>query len=190
MLLLVPVALALGIALSRGGSLRYLAALPVRSGWLIMASFALQFLLYTSALRYSAVVTHWNAVIYMAAISLALVGALRNWRLGPAVRLATLGVILNASVIAINGGHMPVNAAAMRTVQGEAKVRQIANQRLYGNTRLATSSSPLLMLSDVIPVPAPGGHGNVYSLGDMLLSAGVATLAYQATRGRFVMQAA
>lgn len=186
MLLLIPVVLALTLALSRGGSLRYLAALPVRSGWLIMASFAIQFLLYTSALRHSALVTRWNAVIYMAAISLALVGALRNWRLGPAVRLATLGVILNATVIAINGGHMPVNAAAMRAVQGEGRVRQIANQRLYGNTRPATSSSPLLMLSDVIPVPVPGGHGNVYSLGDVLLSTGVAALAYQAARGRYV----
>src|SRR5439155_18935446 len=79
-------------------------------------------------------------------------------------------------------GHMPVNAAAMRAVQGEMKVREIDNQRLYGNTWPAGPSSRLTVLSDVIPVVVPGRRGNVYSVGDVLLAAGVAALAYQATR--------
>ena len=190
MLLLIPVVLALVAALASGGSLRQLATLPVRSGWLIMASFAIQLLLYASPLRHAPVVAHWNAAIYLAAIGLALVGALRNWRLGAAVRLATAGIVLNAAVIVINGGHMPVNAAALRVVQGESRVREVANQHLYGNTRPANSSSHLLMFSDVIPVRMPGGHGNVYSMGDVLLSAGVATLVFQAARGRFITHGA
>lgn len=185
MLLLIPVALALMAALLSGGSPRHLAALPVRGVWLIMASFALQLLFYASPLRHAPIVARWNAAFYLLAIGLALAGALCNWRLGAAVRLATAGVLLNAVVIVVNGGHMPVNAAALRVVQGQARVREVANQHLYGNTRPATSSSRLLLFSDVIPVTMPGGHGNVYSLGDVLLSAGVATLAFQATRGRF-----
>lgn len=185
MLLLIPLMAALVIALARGGSVRNLAALPLRGGWLIMASFAIQFLFYASPLRHAAVVARWNSAIYLTAITLALAGALCNWRLSAAVRLATLGVILNTAVIVANGGHMPVNAATMRAVRGTVEVRQITDRRLYGNTRPATSASHLLLFSDVIPVLLPGGFGNVYSVGDLLLSAGVATLVYGAARGQY-----
>lgn len=185
MLLLIPALIAIAVALLQGGSLRHLATLPVRAGWLIMASFAIQLLLYTSALRSSALVLQWNSVIYIGAISLSLIGALRNWRLGLGVRIATVGILLNMTVIVFNGGHMPVNAAAMRTVEGAAKVRAIASKSFYNNTRLADRSSRLVALSDVIPVRLPGGAGNVYSLGDMFLAAGVATLAYRSTRRPF-----
>jgi hypothetical protein len=176
------VLIAIVAALVQGGSLRHFATLPIRGGGLLMASFAIQLLLYVPVVRDSAVVLHWAGAIYIGALALALLGALRNWHLGVAARLATLGLALNATVIVLNGGHMPVNAAAMRAVQGEMKVREIANQHLYGNTRLAGPSSRLTVLSDVIPVVVPGRRGNVYSVGDVLLAVGVAALAYQATR--------
>jgi hypothetical protein len=184
-LLLIPALLALIVALARGGSLRYLAELPVRGSGFIVASFAIQVLLYLPPLRNSTLAAHWGGAIYVAAMALALFGALRNWRLGGAVRLATLGLALNATVIACNGGYMPVNAAAMRAVQGETEVRVIADTHLYGNTRLAGASTRLAALSDVIPVRLPGGTGNVYSVGDVLLAAGVALLVYRTTRGAF-----
>jgi hypothetical protein len=53
-----------------------------------------------------------------------LFGALRTWHLGVAARIVTLGLALNATVIALNGGHIPGNAAAIRAVQGEMKVRE------------------------------------------------------------------
>lgn len=186
MLLLIPALLALIAALVRGGSPRYLAALPVRGSGLIIASFVIQVLLYLPPLRDSALAARWGGVIYVAAMALALAGALRNWRLGWALRLAMLGLALNALVIACNGGYMPVNGGAMRAVRGEAEVRVIADPRLYGNTRLAGGSTRLAALSDVLPVQLPGGAGNVYSVGDVLLAAGVALLVYRATRGAFV----
>ncbi len=95
--------------------------------------------------------------------------------------MATLGLALNATVIAANGGSMPVNAQAMRTVQGVSKVRDIADTGHYNNTRLAGSGARLTPLSDIIPVRIPGGHGNVYSIGDALLALGIAMLAYRGT---------
>ena len=184
MLLLIPMLVAITAALLQGGSLAHMAAMRVCNAWLIVASFGIQLLLYTSALRHAALIVHWNAALYVGAIALALLGVLRTLHLGFPARLAALGVALNAVVIVANGGHMPANAAAMGAVQGVAKVRDIANQRLYGNTRPATSASRMLALSDIIPVPMPGSHGNVYSIGDVLLSAGVSTLTYRTVRGR------
>lgn len=181
MLLLIPVLLAIAVALARGGSPRHLADLHIRGG-LIAASFAVQVLLYLPPLRQSDLARQWGGAIYVGAMALALAGALRNWHLGTAARVATLGLALNTSAIALNGGYMPVDARAMLSVRGASNVREIAAGRLYGNTRLAGRSSTLSVLGDIIPVRLPGGQGNVYSVGDALIAAGIAALAYRATR--------
>jgi hypothetical protein len=168
----------------RGGSPRHLAALPVRGVLWLMASLAIQLLLYLPPLRASLFVLHWSGAIYIAALTVALIGAGCNWHLGAPARIAILGLVLNMTVIIANGGHMPVGATAMRHVQGAAKVREIAAHQLYGNTSIATRSSQLLALSDVISVRLPGRYGNVYSIGDMLLVTGVAALAYRGTYRR------
>jgi hypothetical protein len=183
MLLLIPAILACIVALLRGGSVRRLATLRVRGSTLILASLAIQLLIYTPALRHSPLVLGWAAPIYLVALTLALVGMLRNWHLGMSLRLASIGLILNLTVIILNGGHMPVNAASLRTIQGEAKVQELQDPHTYGNTRLAGPSSYLVVLSDIIPVPMPDGRGNVYSFGDMLIASGVALLVYRAVRG-------
>ncbi len=182
MLLLIPAILACIVALLRGGSLRHLAELPVRASILIMISFMIQVLVYLPALRNSTLVLAWAAPIYLAALALAVLGMLSNWHLGVPLRIATVGLILNTTVILVNGGHMPANAAALRAVQGEVKIRELQDPHIYGNTRLAGPSSHLVALSDIIPVPMPHGRGNVYSLGDMLIASGIMVLVYRATR--------
>ncbi len=182
MLLLIPAILACVVALLRGGSLQRLAELPVRASGLIMGSFLIQVVVYLPALRTSTVVVKWAEPIYIAALALAVIGMLSNWHLGPALRIAALGLFLNMLVIILNSGHMPVNAAAMSDVQGQAKIHELKDPHMYGNTRLAGSSSRLRLFSDIIPIPMPGNRGNVYSIGDVLISAGVMTLVYGATR--------
>jgi hypothetical protein len=182
MLLPVPALLALAAALLRGGSLRHLAALPFRGGTFIFTSLAIQILIYMPVLRTSAPVLHWGGYIYMVTVCLVLAGALRNWSLGTPVRLATLGLTLNAIVITANGGYMPASLAAMRAVHRSATAHEIASWQLYSNTRPAGASTRLGVLSDIIPIDSPGGLGNVFSIGDVLIAAGGAALVYSATR--------
>jgi Family of unknown function (DUF5317) len=186
MLLAVPVFVAIIVALAFGGSLRNLAVLPIRGAGFLLGSLAIQLALYAPLVRDSAFTVYWGGAIYIAALVLVLLGALRNWRLGFAVRLAILGLALNTVVIVCNGGHMPVDSAAMAAVQGSAKVQEIREQHLYGNTGLATGSSRLTPLSDILPVRLPHGPGNVYSIGDALLTLGIAAATYRATRQPFV----
>ena len=184
MLLLLPPLLALALAVLCGGSPRALAALPIRGGGLFLAALAVQIALYLPPVRASALVVHVGGALYVVSLGLALVGALRNRALGPAVWVATLGVGLNGVAVVANGGYMPVDVAALRATQGEARVRAVADIRRFNNTRLATASTRLAPLSDVIPVRIAGGTGNVYSIGDVLLTAGVAALIYGATQPR------
>ena len=182
MLLLLPPLHAVVLATLRGGSPRALAALPIRGGGVILAALAVQIALYLPPVRASALVVHAGGAFYVASLGLALVGALRNRDLGPAVWVATLGLTLNALVIVANGGYMPVNVAALRAAQGQGRVHEIADVRLFNNTHLAGPMTRLAPLSDVIPVRLGGGAGNVYSVGDLLLAAGIAALVYRATR--------
>ncbi len=185
MLLVIPVLVAVFLALLRGGSLSNLAALPIRGSGFLIGSLAIQLLLYAPGVRGSGLVLHHSGEIYAGALGMVTIGALRNWRLGPAVRIALLGLTLNVTVIALNGGHMPVDAAAMAAVKGQAKVQEISGQHVYNNTGLSTSSSKLAVLGDVIPVRFAQGYGNVFSVGDALLTFGAATAAYGAVRRPF-----
>ncbi len=182
MLLLVPALLALLLARARGGSPRALAdlLLRVRGTGFLLAALAVQIALYLPALRISERAVHAGGALYVASLGLAAVGALRNWGLGLAARVAILGLALNATVIVANDGHMPVSAAAMRAVRGVGTVREIATERLFNNTHLASASTRLGVLSDVIPVRI-AGVGNVYSVGDVLLASGLAILLYRAS---------
>jgi hypothetical protein len=148
MLLLIPAILVCIAALLRGGSLLRLAELHMRSTTLIMISFVIRILIYVPALRHSSLVLAWAAPIYLVALALALLGMLRNWHLALALRLATLGPTLNMTVILLNGGRMPVNAASLRAVQGNTKIRELQDPHTYGNTRLAGPSSHLVALKD------------------------------------------
>jgi hypothetical protein len=182
MLLPVPALLALAAALLRGGSLRHLAGLPFRGSTFIFTSLAIQVLIYMPFVRTFPLVLHWGGLIYIVTLGLALAGVLRNWSLGTPVRLATLGLAFNAIVITANGGYMPASVAALHTVHRDARAHEIASRQLYSNTRPASSSTRLGVLSDVIPIDSPGGLGNVYSIGDLLIAVGGAALVYSATR--------
>jgi hypothetical protein len=115
-----------------------------------------------------------------------LIVLLRNgWQSGGARhawRLAALGVSLNLLVVIANGGYMP--RAEEAGTQADAALMGASTppgpQRLINITPL-TPESRLAWLGDVLPQPAWFPMRNVMSIGDLLLSAGVAWCAFLAT---------
>jgi hypothetical protein len=184
MLLVAPILVAAALALLFGGSFYQLAQLRIRHSPLLFGSLFIQVAIYFPMLRHAAFVTDHAALIYLGALSLALLGMASNWGLGLPLRIALLGLALNASVIAANGAHMPVDAAALRAVLGPHWVAIARDPHTYTNTRLADRASRLLLLSDRLPVTVPGYGGNVYSVGDVLIALGVGTLVFTAMRTR------
>ena len=183
MSLAVPVVMGIVLALLLGGSFRNLATLRLHGAWMIVAPFLIQALLYSPLLRASAMVQRYGVAIYVAILVLMLAGVLRNLHLGAGLRIALVGLILNLSVIVANGGRMPASSAAMRAVLTPAQLTEVQmhSQEFY-NRQQATSSTRLVLLADEIAVPFGLGHGDIYSVGDVLLMAGVALLAFQGVR--------
>lgn len=84
------------------------------------------------------------------------------------VPLLSLGAVLNGVTIAANGGTLPASEWAVRTA-GLADKEGFTNSGVLENPRL-------LWLGDVFAIPEGWPFANVFSVGDVLIVAGVAVL--------------
>jgi hypothetical protein len=96
----------------------------------------------------------------------------------PAAGVMAIGLLLNLSVVAINGG-MPVSTPAVRTAGGSSLALATASDAKH---HVLTEADALTPLADVIPIPRPAGI--VLSVGDELLYIGMAWFVIQVMRGR------
>jgi hypothetical protein len=98
----------------------------------------------------------------------------------PAAPLLLVGLVLNMTVIALNGG-MPVSESAIRISGGSDGTLPAAIDD--GKHHVMTSSDVLTPLADIIALPPP--VATVLSIGDLFLYAGIAAFTVIVMRGRF-----
>ena len=101
--------------------------------------------------------------------------ALANWAL-PVMPVVVAGVILNATVITVNGG-MPVRADAVAAVGLDPDELDAAD--LGAKRHLEGPDDQLTFLGDVVPIRP---LGEVVSVGDLVLAAGVAGMLFRLLR--------
>jgi hypothetical protein len=166
-LLLVGTAVVAGLL--RGGSLDALAATNLRRGWLLALGLALQVAAGVWAPPW---LDGARALLVLVASNLAIVVFIALNQRMPGLLLADLGLALNLLVIVLNGA-MPVSADAASAAGADVASRAsgIEHERM-------TEESALPWLGDVLPVPLAG---EVVSIGDVLLAAGLARLVYAGT---------
>jgi hypothetical protein len=154
------------IALLRGGRLSNLADIRLRLWWLLPLGFALQ-----AAPALLPDDAAWAqdlgvGLVLISYLPLLLLVILNRERKG--MWLAGLGILMNFSVIAANGG-MPVLAEAALAAGGYEGSLQV----VYGYKHVPLDAGTILsFLADVIPVRL-FGQGQVISLGDVLLAVGL-----------------
>lgn len=166
----VPVGLVLGWLI--GGRLSGLAALEFRWGPLILLGLLVQVALFSDA------VTSWvdpgvGSTVYVASTAAVLIGVLRNVRQRGIV-VVVAGAASNLAAIIANGGYMPASAAAL-AAQGRLPAGGYSNSSLVASPALAP-------LTDVLAMPTWMPFANVFSLGDVLIGAGVAIVIAAAMR--------
>ncbi|MGH8872624.1 MAG: DUF5317 domain-containing protein [Acidimicrobiia bacterium] len=164
--------IALTMAVLRGGRLTNLGDIELRAWWLLLVALGLQ--VGTTWLP----ATDWAEGLGLAMVlisyGLLMVLVLLN-RHRTGMWLAGLGVLMNFTVIALNGG-MPVLAEAAEVASGFT----VTEPDLSGSFKhiILDSGSRLTLLADVIPLRL-GSLGQVISLGDVFLAVGL---------GRFLEQ--
>jgi hypothetical protein len=161
MLMLMVMLLGIATVPLAGGRLAALTEVRLRQAWLIPTALAIQVYITTIApngSRGAHVAAHLGSYLLAGAFVLA------NRDL-PLIWPVALGGALNLLVIAVNGGVMPANAAALQRAGWPSASDQFENS-------IALAHPRLLFLGDVFAVPTWVPFANVFSIGDVLLVLG------------------
>lgn len=158
--------LALAIAMFRGGRISNLADIRMRAWWLLVVGVLLQ--VGTRFLPDASWADTAGVSMVLVSFGLLLVMVILN-RSEPGMWLAGIGVLMNFTVIALNGG-MPVLSEAAEVASGFT----VANPDVAGSFKHVRldDASRLVFLADVIPLRL-GSMGTVISLGDVFLAVGL-----------------
>lgn len=168
-------ALAAGLAAgyAMGGRLRNIDRLRIRLPWLAIVALGLQFVAF-SPLRGSlgdpGVVT-LHFLSYGLLVWFVIVNRQRT-----GIVVGGAGLLMNLLAIALNGGYMPASRHALE-VAGEQFAGATAN-----NSTVIHEGTRLWFLGDVFAIPDGTILSNVFSVGDVLIIAGVAILIATAMR--------
>ena len=166
----IPIGLLAGFAI--GGRIGGLGDLELHWSWLAVAGLAAQVALFSEPL--GSEVGAAGPALYVASNLAVLVAVIRNLAV-PGIALVMVGALCNLVAILANGGAMPADPAALAA----------AGIDTNGQTNSIVTGEPLLRpLTDVFAMPAWLPFANVFSVGDLLIGAGVAaTIALAMRRG-------
>ena len=149
-----------------------------------MALFTVQALLLKTPLREFGWALLLTPLVVIATY-VVLVGWLLLNRSTPGIPMVLAGAILNLTVIAANGGYMPVTQEALARSGHEDRIL-IQDGRSYvagsKDVVLESDETVLLPLSDVLTIPQEFPLAANFSVGDVLIAVGVGRLAYAAVR--------
>jgi hypothetical protein len=161
---IIPVAglLALLSPLLAGGRLGGFARVQIRQGWVVGVALLAQIVVISVLPQENHVLL---AVVHVATYAAA------GWfvwvnRSIPGLWLIALGAASNGITIAVNGGTLPARAGAMASAGLAPKPGEFVNSGTLAHPHLA-------YLGDVFAIPAGWPLPNVFSIGDVLIVAGV-----------------
>jgi Family of unknown function (DUF5317) len=179
MILALAVALGLAISWVRYGNrtFRRIAALPLRSVWLALLALALQWPLLRAPKGPVQSVGIQQALFLLSHLFL-LAFVWRNRQM-IGVQFVGLGVICNLLVILANGGLMPITTETLLQINPGSTLEQWSVGTHYGYSKdiiLLRDQVKLWALSDILVVPPGFLFPAAFSVGDLLIAAGIIVL--------------
>ncbi|MCL5263873.1 MAG: DUF5317 domain-containing protein [Chloroflexi bacterium] len=174
MILPAAIVIALITAAVRGGSLRHLADLRLRFGWMFLLAFFLQaYVVYFPAGKDTAAFDIGRGLL-VSSYLLLLMAVCLNWHLA-AMRLLGPGLILNFVAILANGGYMPVAPESL-TQSGYQNLVSVLEPGsrvfLTKDVLIPRDEIQLYALGDIFVLPLPKPIASVFSPGDVLIAIG------------------
>jgi hypothetical protein len=158
-------AILIGLLVGRlaGGRPAGLATLQFRLGWLAVAGFAAQVVLFSAPVTER--IGDLGAPLYVLSTAVVFIVLLANARI-PGLPVVALGAAANLAAIVANGGYMPASEAAL-IAAGKIPASGYSNS--------AVLTDPLLgPLTDIFALPSWLPFTNVFSIGDVLIGVGIA----------------
>ncbi len=160
--------LSLVIGFFRGGSLKGLAHMKLRGGWLFPLLLVVQFVIFALQDKVAIIAKLSNTLFLLVYV----IGLLFLWlnRNQPGFIVIFAGVLLNFIVMAVNGGRMPVSVEAAQFLGRE--YIDALQAGVYGKHQAITQETLLPFLGDIIPLSPPYPRQQVISIGDVVMNVG------------------
>jgi len=179
MILATAVVLGLVGSIARHGSdaFRRVARIPLRSAWLVLLAVALQLPLLRSPpgpIQDLGV----ERALYLTSQVLLLAFVWRNRRI-PGVLIVGVGVICNLLVISFNSGFMPIMPETLAEINPGTTAQQWPVGTHYGYSKDIIKLQPTTRfwaLSDLLVIPPPFPPPTAFSVGDLIIAAGIIVL--------------
>jgi Family of unknown function (DUF5317) len=172
-LVAVVVLAALAVPLA-GGHLGALVELRLHHVWAVFAALGLQL----AALELPGLSEGLRAALIVAAYPVGALFVAANWRV-PGMLVVGLGGAANLLAMAANGGVMPASPSAL------AGAGLPADEPAFQSST-ALPDPQLAFLGDVFYIPASWPLSNVFSVGDVLIAAGLAWAVHRICGSRLV----
>ena len=172
MFMLYAVLIGLVIGLLLGGRISRLADLRLEWAWLAIAALIIQVVLFTDRVYEAA--GDLVPLIYLASTAMVVLVMLRNVRKAPGLVIVTLGACANLAAIIANGGYMPATPEALG-------ISEPVGTTYHANS-VSTPSPALELLVDRFALPDWVPYSNVFSIGDVLIGAGIVIVMVVAMR--------
>lgn len=154
-----------------GGRPAGLAALQFRWPWLIIGGLLVQVVLFSD--QVASIVGSLGPPVYVASTGLVFLGVLRNIDIR-GMKIVALGAASNLAAIVANGGYMPAGRGALEAL-GKT------DPTIYSNSAYVEHPA-LEPLTDIFALPGWLPFSNIFSIGDILIAAGIAVVVVAAMR--------
>jgi hypothetical protein len=179
--MILALAVALGLAISwvryRNRTFQRIAALPLRSVWLALLGLVLQWPL-LRAPKGPVQSVGAQQVLFLLSYLFLLAFVWRNRQM-IGIQIVGLGVICNLLVIVANGGFMPITSETLLQINPGSTLEQWPAGTHYGYSKdviLLRDQVKLWALSDILVVPPWCPYPAAFSVGDVLIAAGIIVL--------------
>lgn len=175
------------VGLAAGGKLSNILNFKLEKMWIILIAFAVQI---------SSQILCYNGFKFFADNSLIIHGLvflfmfIAFWanRHYLGVLLVGIGCVLNALVMMVNGGKMPVDPKVIEAAGLPAEAIQVISSGLDSKHILIDETTRLTFLADIIHPPSfLGILMQVVSIGDLVVGVGVFILAFEVITGRKII---
>ncbi|MFD1040452.1 DUF5317 domain-containing protein [Virgibacillus byunsanensis] len=161
--------LSLLIGFLRGGSLKGIAEIEFKYGWVFIILIVGQLFVYFTQNHFGFV----GAISNQFFMFVYIIGMFFLWinRHHEGFTIILVGVFLNFLVMAVNGGRMPVSEEASAVL--DPHYIEMLKSGLAGKHALLTDSTILPFLGDILPLQPPYPRQQVISIGDIVMNVGV-----------------
>lgn len=157
---------------------------PWRYSWLIPSALVLQVVIFTPWFRSLKCGDCYTPPLYILSDLLLLTAVAFNFSLG-GMKVLGVGLLLNLSVVAANGGYMPVPIDVAEEAGLLKAADALQNEGHYANWTALNEDTRLPFFSDILALPfkMPGGR-LIFSAGDVFIGYGVLGLLWSGMTGR------